>query len=136
MTDDHFTARMLQLLNSLPDQVSRAVAEALKHQHKPRRGPSDEDKARIAELLPAVHAAVQDRPFTVAQLTSDPSPFLRNVLRQQGLSPKSIGKLLTRFEGVFIDGLMLKRHGENGDAVVRRIVAGFVAPRKPGKPER
>jgi hypothetical protein len=78
------------------------------------------DRDRLAQILPAIAGALGSEPFASRDL-SDASPGLRVVLR--GLSVKQIGRLLSRAEGVPIDGWLVERCGIEINVALWRVVA-------------
>lgn len=82
---------------------------------------SRDDRALLARLLPAIAGVLGSEQFTSRDLAATSAPGLRFVLR--GLSVKSIGRLLSRSEGVPIDGWLVERCGVEINVALWRVVA-------------
>ncbi len=80
---------------------------------------SREDKDRLCKILPAVVGAWGSEPFASRDLATDPG--VRVVLK--GLSPKQIGRLLSRAVGIPIDGLVVERAGTEINVCLWRVMA-------------
>jgi hypothetical protein len=80
------------------------------------------DRALLARLLPAIGGALGSEPFPSRDLPTA-SPGLRVVLR--GVSAKQIGRLLSRAEGVPIDGYIVERCGIEINVTLWRVVGSF-----------
>jgi hypothetical protein len=80
------------------------------------------DRAKLAAMLPAIAGALGSEPFASRDLVADDAaPALRLVFN--GLTVKSISKLLARAEGVPIGGFMVERSGVEINVTLWRVVA-------------
>jgi hypothetical protein len=121
---------MRGVLLSTPDQTETLLRElitevrglrlALERQRRPVATLSRDDRAVLSRLVPAIAGALGSEPFTSRDLP-DASPGLRLVLR--GLSPKQIGRLLSRAAGVPIDGWLVERCGTEINVTLWRVLA-------------
>lgn len=112
-------ARVEELLEAQLDllrQLLQAVTQPARGVSTLSRG----DRERVARILPAVAGALGSEPFASRDLAAD-VPALRVVLR--GLSVKQIGRLLSRAEGVPIDGWILERCGKEINVALWRVLA-------------
>lgn len=78
------------------------------------------DRERLARLLPAIAGALGSTEFASRDLRAD-VPALRVALR--GVSVKSIGRLLSRAEGIPIDGWVVERYGTEINVTLWRVLA-------------
>ena len=79
------------------------------------------DRATVGDMLPAIAGAYGDALFTAHDLCTDENPAVRLVVK--GLSPKRLGKLLARAEGVPLAGLAIERGDKSINVWQWRIVA-------------
>jgi hypothetical protein len=79
------------------------------------------DRTLLARLLPALGGVYGPGTFSSRDLVEDAAPAVMPVIR--GLSVKSIGKLLSRADGIPIDGLLVRRQGVEGRAMAWQVVA-------------
>jgi hypothetical protein len=92
------------------DIVEALLRQVLAVLERPPRPPlTREDRRVLARLLPVLGATFGSEGFSSRDVVEDTSPALQ--LAAQGLSVKSIGRLLARAEGLGIDGLMVVRQG-------------------------
>jgi hypothetical protein len=88
-----------------------------------RLRPTDRD--RLARLLPAIIGALGSQPFAVRELQG---PAV--ALAAAGLSPRSIGRLFLRADGLPVAGFVVLRVGDEGGCAlwsVRQVVSeGFL----------
>lgn len=93
------------------------------------RGPrlSDVDHHRLQALLPAILAAVGILTFTVASLFERAAmpgqDALAEALRAAG-TPRAVGRLLRRAEGIAIAGLRLRCTGTSGQGLLWVVEKG------------
>ena len=87
---------------------------------QPRRPAlSRADRDVLAKLLPAIGGAFGSEPFASRDVLS--AAGVRVVVR--GLSPKRIGKLLSRAAGSPVDGFMVERCGLEINVALWRVMA-------------
>lgn len=82
---------------------------------------SREDRKGLARLLPAVAGVYGAEPFSARDLAEDDRPAVSIVVG--GRSAKLLGKLLSRADGIGVDGLMLQRQGIEYQVTQWSIVA-------------
>lgn len=78
------------------------------------------DRDLLSRLLPAIAGALGSEPFASRDLP-DASPGIRVVLGD--LSVKQIGRLLSRAEGVPIEGRIIQRCGVEINVALWRVLA-------------
>ena len=78
------------------------------------------DRDVLTRLLPAIAGALGSEPFASRDLRGA-APGLRVVLR--GMSPKQIGRLLSRAEGTPIEGWLVERCGTEINVTLWRVLA-------------
>jgi len=96
------------------------VIRQLLADHDPVSRLSRADRDRLGALLPVVGAVVASEGFLVCELLRLESAGLRLVLA--GCSGKALGRLLRRAEGVPVGGYVVERLGQEGGAVLWRVV--------------
>jgi hypothetical protein len=80
------------------------------------------DRTKLAAILPAIAGTLGSEPFASRDLVADDAaPALRLVFN--GLTVKSISKLLARGEGVPLSGFMVERCGVEINVTLWRVVA-------------
>jgi hypothetical protein len=108
----------------------RALLEELLERQAPRRGPRDGDDRRVVlEVANVVADAIFSSGEVVAHAAV--APKLAAALEGADItSPRSLGKLFRRVEGVAIEGVLLERVGEDRAGLLWRIVrvCGFASP--------
>lgn len=126
VTNDEIAAllhRISEQLEALPDRI----AAALERQRSAPRPLSRPDEAALAALLPVIAAAVGKRSFSVhelhehARLPVAPAVALRAALAAVG-SPRKIGRLLCRADGVDVGGRRIAIIGPSRDGMSLSIV--------------
>lgn len=78
------------------------------------------DRERLDTLLPVIGAVVASEGFLVSELLRLESPGLRLVVG--ACSARSLGRLLRRGEGLPIGGYVVERIGQEGGAVLWRVL--------------
>jgi hypothetical protein len=101
-------------------ELQRQILAALERSHRPVSALSRSDRQVMERLLPAIAGALGSEQFTSRDLP-DASPGLRVVLRD--LSVKQIGRLLSRAEGVPIEGWIVERCGIEINVALWRVLA-------------
>jgi hypothetical protein len=112
---DPLVALLTQILS-----VQRQILSTLQQQ-RPIGPLSRADRVVLARMLPAVSGVYGPETFSARDLAEDDRPAVRLVV--QGRSVKQIGKLLSRADGIAIDGLMLQRQGLEYQVTTWQIVA-------------
>jgi hypothetical protein len=102
----------------------RQIRQLLERQQRPVSALSRADRALLGRLLPAIAGALGSESFTSRDLAADSSPGLRLVLR--GLSVKQIGRLLSRAEGIPLEGWVIERCGVEINVTLWRAVATVI----------
>jgi hypothetical protein len=101
-------------LAAVLDRLARLEAGAV------TRRLSRADRERLERLLPVIAAAVASDGFLVSELLRLESPGLRLVVGAS--SARSLGRLLRRAEGVPVGGYVVERLGQEGGAVLWRVL--------------
>jgi hypothetical protein len=107
------------LLTQLLEEVRALRADM--RERRPAPSLSRSDRAVLARLLPAIAGDRGSEPFDFTSRDLRAKPGLRVVLR--GLSVKQIGRLLSRAEGVPIDGYIVERCGIEINVALWRVLA-------------
>jgi len=88
------------------------------------RGPASRlsraDRDRLDAILPVIAAVVGSEAFLIRELLQADASGLALVLA--GCSPKSLGRVLRRAEGVPVNGLLVERVGTEDNAAIWRVV--------------
>ena len=111
---------IVSLLRELVD-LQRQILAALEQRQRPVASLTRADRAVLARLLPAIAGDRGSEPFDFTSRDLRATPGLRVVLR--GLSVKQIGRLLSRAEGVPIDGYIVERCGVEINVTLWRVLA-------------
>ena len=107
------------LLRELVTEV-RGLRADMRQQRRPAATLSRDDRAVLSRLLPAIAGALGSEPFTSRDLPYA-SPGLRVVLHD--MTVKQIGMLLSRAEGVPIEGWIVERCGIEINVTLWRVLA-------------
>src|SRR5262249_54196777 len=91
-------------------------------QARPRSTLSRHDRAALTRLLPAIGGVFGSEVKTVREVVASGAPAIRVVLEALGLSPRSLGRLFTRADGIPIEGYLVRRDGEESHAGLWRVV--------------
>jgi hypothetical protein len=102
----------------------RQIRQLLQRQQRPVSALIRADQALLGRLLPAIAGALGSESFTSRDLVADSSPGLRLVLRD--LSVKQIGRLLSRAEGIPLEGWVIERCGVEINVTLWRAVATVI----------
>jgi hypothetical protein len=108
--------RLLALVLAEVKALRREMAE-----YRTSRGPRDQDDAALVGVLAR---AVGDAKFSAREVLGhcrENAALGEAVERATTESPRSLGRLLARLEGVTIDGYMLARVGCDRDGIVWRV---------------
>jgi hypothetical protein len=112
---------MLELLEAQLEVLQQILQAVTQPCQKAQSTLSRTDRATLTRLLPAVAGVLGPETFSARDLAEDDRPAVRIVV--QGRSVKRLGKLLSRADGIAIDGLMLQRQGLEYQVTTWQIVA-------------
>src|SRR5262245_24097901 len=104
-----------ELLRQILDRL-----EAIEAQLNGRRLLSETERAALERLLPALAGRFGSDVFTTRDVLSD--VVLRSLVSANGNASQMLGNLFRKAVGVEIDGLMVRRVGQQSHAVLWTIV--------------
>lgn len=112
----HGCAEVLAKLDKIQAALDRIEADRAS-----RPTLSRADMALLQKLLPAIAAVVGSELFFAGEVARSNAPGVQ--LARGALTAKQVGRLLRRATGCPIAGFTVERVGEEGNAVLWRIVA-------------
>jgi hypothetical protein len=107
------------LLRELVTEVRGLRADI--RERRPVSALSRADRATLAKLLPAIVGVYGPETFSARDLAEDDRHAVQLVV--QGRSPKQLGKLFSKADGIAIDSLMLQRQGLEFQVTTWQIIA-------------